>query len=106
MAGYQLSFQRPHTDITHWLLLHFTKTNIGNIAFKFFASHKWNTVQVELKLTKYLSVNQCKSLLDAKDVPYLKLFNPRFSDFILLWLTSPLAGFDVQSRFQNIDHLQ
>ena len=23
-----------------------TKTNIGKIAFKFFASHKWNTVQV------------------------------------------------------------
>ena len=46
-----------------------TKTNIGKIAFKFFASHKWNTVQVELKLTKYLSVNQFKSLLDAKDVP-------------------------------------
>src|SRR4029434_3281148 len=45
------------------------KTNIGKIAFKFFASHKWNTVQVELKLTKYLSVNQFKSLLDAKDVP-------------------------------------
>ena len=46
-----------------------TKTNIGKIAFKFFASHKWNTIQVELKLTKYLSVNQFKSLLDAKDVP-------------------------------------
>src|SRR4029434_9108261 len=25
-----------------------TKTNIGKIAFKFFASHKWNTIQVEL----------------------------------------------------------
>src|SRR4029434_2409309 len=46
-----------------------TKTNIGKIAFKFFASHKWNTIQVELKLTKYLSVNQFKSLLDAKNVP-------------------------------------
>src|SRR4029434_4963358 len=46
-----------------------TKTNIGKIAFKFFASHKWNTIQVELKLTKYLSVNQFKSLLDNKDMP-------------------------------------
>src|SRR4029434_5364818 len=26
-----------------------TKTNIGKIAFKLFASHKWNTIQVELK---------------------------------------------------------
>ena len=32
---------------------------------------KWNTVQVELKLTKYLSVNQFKSLLDNKDVIFL-----------------------------------
>ena len=46
-----------------------TKTNIGKITFKFFASQKWNTVQVEFKLTEYLSVNQFKSLLDAKDVP-------------------------------------
>ena len=45
------------------------KTNIGKIAFKFFASHKWNTVQEDLKLTQYLSVNQFKSILDAKDVP-------------------------------------
>ena len=51
-----------------------TKTNIGKIAFKFFASQKWNTVQVELKLTKYLSVNQFKSLLDAKDVPQCCFF--------------------------------
>ena len=60
-----------------------TKTNIGKIAFKFFASHKWNTVQVELKLTKYLSVNQFKSLLDAKDVPQCCCFK-WFSDLIFL----------------------
>src|SRR4029434_6477546 len=60
-----------------------TKTNIGKIAFKFFASHKWNTVQVELKLTKYLSVNQFKSLSDAKDVPQCCCFK-LFSDLIFL----------------------
>ena len=59
-----------------------TKTNIGKIAFKFFASHKWNTIQVELKLTKYLSVNQFKSLLDAKDVPQCCCFK-WFSDLIM-----------------------
>ena len=60
-----------------------TKTNIDKIAFKLFASHKWNTVQVELKLTKYLSVNQFKSLLDAKDVPQCCCFK-WFSDLIFL----------------------
>src|SRR4029434_1457754 len=57
-----------------------TQTNIGKIACKFFASHKWTTVQVELKLTKYLSVNQFKSLLDNKDVPQCCCFK-LFSDF-------------------------
>ena len=47
----------------------FKRCNIGKITCKFFASHKCNTVQVDLKLTKYLSVNQFKSLLDTKDVP-------------------------------------
>ena len=37
--------------------------------YKFFASHKWNTVQEDLKLTQFVSVNQFKKLLDAKDVP-------------------------------------
>ena len=60
-----------------------TKNYIGKIAFKFFASHKWNTVQVELKLTKYLSVNQFKSLLDNKDVPQCCCFK-WFSDLIFL----------------------
>src|SRR4029434_10488572 len=60
-----------------------TKTNIGKIAFKFFASHKWNTIQVELKVTKYLSVNQFKSFLDNKDVPQCCCFE-RFSDLIFL----------------------
>src|SRR4029434_3969776 len=62
-----------------------TKTNIGKIAFKFFASHKWNTVQVELKLTKYLSVNQFKSLSDNKDVPQCCCFK-LFSDLICFTL--------------------
>ena len=61
-----------------------TKTNIGKIALKFFASHTWNTVQVELKLTKYLSVNQFKSLLDNKDVPQCCCFK-WFSDYIFFY---------------------
>ena len=53
----------------------YIKTDIGKIAFKLFASHKWNTVQEDLRLTQFFSVNQFKSLLDAKDVPQCSCFN-------------------------------
>ena len=39
------------------------KTDIGKIAFKFFASHKWNTVQKDLKLNQFLSEPGCASVL-------------------------------------------